>query len=158
MGNKKPVIKGFWQRPATELAVYFAPELANNNSGYIEVKRSGKMILLHRWLWKELVGDIPEGMEIDHINGVRTDNRIENLRLVTRKTNMQNQKQRSDNNSGVTGVAWTEPSKMWRARWYENGKLKSKCFHDFDEAVEYRKLKISELNSLGEKYTERHGV
>ena len=156
--GKVPVPKGFWQRSAEELAIAYPPSYANNNTGYIEVKRNKRMILLHRWLWNELVGTIPEGFQVDHKNGVRTDNRIENLRVVEHKVNSQNQSKRSDNKSGVTGVGWTMPAAKWRARWYENGKLCAKCFDDFEDACKHRELMIQQLNSKGNHYTERHGT
>ena len=53
---------------------------------------SGKrvQIRLHRVIWIACRGDIPEGLEVDHINGIRTDNRIANLRLVTAVGNKAN--------------------------------------------------------------------
>lgn len=45
---------------------------------------------VHHLVWETFMGEIPEGYEIDHINTIKSDNRIENLRLVDRKTNMQN--------------------------------------------------------------------
>lgn len=48
------------------------------------------MISVHRLVWETFVGEIPEGYEIDHINTVRDDNRIENLRCITHKDNCNN--------------------------------------------------------------------
>lgn len=58
-------------------------------SGY-KVIRIGKTRLAHRVVWEAFNGEIPEGMEIDHINTIRSDNRLENLRLVTSKENKNN--------------------------------------------------------------------
>jgi hypothetical protein len=44
----------------------------------------------HRYIWEIHNGPIPKGMEIDHINRDKEDNRIENLRCVTRKENQNN--------------------------------------------------------------------
>ena len=44
----------------------------------------------HRLIWEEAYGPIPSGMQIDHINGIRTDNRLENLRLATNQQNSSN--------------------------------------------------------------------
>ena len=59
-----------------------------NGYDYVSIDRKTK--LLHRVVWEVFNGEIPEGMEIDHINTDRTDNRIENLRLVTSKENKNN--------------------------------------------------------------------
>lgn len=59
----------------------------------INLYRDGKMkrLLVHRLVYEAFVGEIPEGYEIDHINTIRDDNRLSNLRVVTRKGNMANQ-------------------------------------------------------------------
>ncbi len=46
----------------------------------------------HRKVWEEHNGDIPDGMEVDHINNNKTDNRIENLQLLSVKQNRQRYK------------------------------------------------------------------
>jgi hypothetical protein len=58
--------------------------------------------------------------DIDHINGIRTDNRITNLRAVTIAENRKNAALRSDNTSGITGVSWMKTKQRWRARFYDN--------------------------------------
>lgn len=59
---------------------------------YQSVMINGNKRLLHRFIWFMWNGEIPEGCQIDHINSIRDDNRIENLRLVsTTKENMQNE-------------------------------------------------------------------
>lgn len=45
---------------------------------------------VHHLVWEAFRGKIPDGMEIDHINTVKTDNRLENLRLTDRSGNMRN--------------------------------------------------------------------
>jgi hypothetical protein len=75
-----------------------------NGSGYISIKIENRHNLAHRlvWLWHH--GYMPTH-EIDHINGVRHDNRIKNLREATCAENAQNQrKAQSHNGSGYLGV------------------------------------------------------
>jgi len=67
-------------------------------------KRSGKSYKLHRLAWLYVYGTWPIG-DIDHINGDRSDNRISNLRDVSRQTNLQNQRMAKNNKStGLLGV------------------------------------------------------
>ncbi len=74
--------------------------------GYLRTKIGGKGYFVHRIIWKLLNGNEP--LEIDHINGDSLDNRITNLRSVSRSVNMKNQKLRSDNKSGVPGIRQTK--------------------------------------------------
>jgi hypothetical protein len=111
-----------WDGSAQELARCYPPEDANGANGYIRISRNGKVVYLHRWIWEQIFGPIPDGWEIDHINGVRTDNRLENLRCVPQSVQMKNRKTRDDNKSGVQGVSRWETTRrgdqkfsMWRA-------------------------------------------
>ena len=66
----------------------------NSRTGYLEVglNKDGnrKTLRVHRLVWEAFNGEITEGLEIDHINAIRTDNKLENLRLVTHKDNLNN--------------------------------------------------------------------
>lgn len=73
-------------------------------SGYIRLRIDGTDRQLHRMIFLYHHGQIAEGMEIDHIDGDKANNRIENLRQVTKSQNNQNAKIRSDNTSGTKGV------------------------------------------------------
>lgn len=59
----------------------------HNNHGYVYILWQGKNKSRARLTWIFHNGDIPDGVEVDHINGIRTDDRIENLRLVTKCEN-----------------------------------------------------------------------
>ncbi|SRR6266566_1065670 len=74
-----------------------------------------KQVYMHRYIWEYVVGNIPKGMEIDHINGNGLDNRIENLRVVTRRQNTQNNRARREykTSSIFPGVYWHNKSGRW---------------------------------------------
>lgn len=82
----------------------------------------GKLDRVHRIAWGMVNGEIPEGMEIDHENQIRTDNRIFNLRLVSRKENMKNKSIYKNNSTGVSGVVWEPKKSLFRARIQVDGK------------------------------------
>lgn len=70
----------------------------------------------HRLAWLYVSGEYPSN-DIDHINGIRNDNRIVNLRSVTRAENIQNQlRPQSGNKSGFLGVHWNKKDKKWQAQ------------------------------------------
>jgi hypothetical protein len=78
---------------------------AKHHTGYIKVRIDGKQYSAHRLIWIMHNGNIPDGLQIDHINGIRDDNRIGNLRLATRNINCQNQHlAHNHNKSGLLGV------------------------------------------------------
>ena len=79
------------------------------------------VIPMHRELWELYNGKIPDGHELDHINHNRLDNRLENLRLVTRSQNFMNRSVICGK-SKYKGVGWHKKDKRWRARIKINGK------------------------------------
>jgi hypothetical protein len=58
-----------------------------NGYGYRVLQIKGKFHFVHRMVWESVHGPIPEGMVINHINGVKSDNRIENLEVCTHSEN-----------------------------------------------------------------------
>lgn len=87
----------------------------NNSTGYVNVSINNSPYLAHRIIWAVNGFDLPEDMEIDHKNGNKKDNRIDNLRIVTSSQNSFNSRAKSTNKSGVKGVHWHESSGTWRA-------------------------------------------
>lgn len=77
-----------------------------HSRGYWQLRVDGKNYLAHRVAWVMTYGRWPlPGLDIDHINGNRMDNRIANLREVTRSQNMENQKAaRRNSSTGFLGV------------------------------------------------------
>lgn len=139
------------------------------SGGYWAIFLNGKLETAHRLIYEHFNGEIPDGMNIDHINGNRKDNRIENLRLADYKTNARNRKKRFDSQTGVTGVYLHKGSyqeyRYVAASCCEDGKVKVKLFsikklgfeEAFQQACAYRKEMIERLNLKGFGYTDDHG-
>lgn len=121
-------------------------------TGYVNINIEKNMVRAHRIAWLLFYGKEPDG-QIDHINGVRTDNRICNLRCVSNKENGKNQKLRSTNSSGIMGVGPHRETGKYRSRIYFNNKeIHLGLFDCFFEACCARK---SAENKYG--YHENHG-
>lgn len=119
-----------------------------DSSGYMrfgvtvnKIEYTGRV---HRIIWEMSNGPISEKLEIDHINGIRSDNRIENLRLATRSQNEMNKGKQRNNKSGFKGVSFHKKTGKWLARIGLNGKsiylgyFDTKCL----AAVAYAKASI----------------
>ena len=76
----------------------------------------------HRIAWAIHYGEWPNG-PLDHKNGVRTDNQIENLRLATPQENMRNRAMSRNNTSGACGVSWSKNEKKWKVQIKVGGKM-----------------------------------
>lgn len=110
-----------------------------DKEGYLRGGAFGRQYYAHRVAWLLHYGSWPEG-PIDHINGVKSDNRIENLRVVTPEQNQKNRKRDTRNKSGAVGVYWVNRLNRWQVQIGVNGKEKHiGLFKDFDEAVVARK-------------------
>lgn len=87
--------------------------------GYLNICIDSVYYYTHRLAWMYVYGEFPK--VIDHINGIKTDNRIENLRSVDQKTNVENVvKPRKHNQSGVLGAY--KKSNKFQSRIRINGK------------------------------------
>lgn len=97
----------------------------------------GKRYRAHRIIWIFHHGYIPNGYEIDHIDGNRINNRIDNLRLVTRAQNGKNKINYTDKHFGVR---YDARYKKWRAQIKENGNVRHiGTFNTENEAIKARK-------------------
>ena len=106
-----------------------------HHSGYRKIAVNRRTYLEHRLVFVWHHGYSPEN-EVDHINRIKDDNRIENLREVSRSCNMFNSKIRSNNKSGVTGVSFNNNKNGWVSQIYKNGHTKYLgCNKDLTQAV-----------------------
>lgn len=110
-----------------------------DGNGYLVAMADGVRFKVHRIVWLMHHGVWPL-QTIDHVNGDRSDNRIENLRDVDQVENSRNQKQRSTNSSGITGVHWNYIHRKWQASIYVMGKkIFLGRFSDIEAAGKARK-------------------
>ena len=96
-----------WKKSPTPRIHVGAVAGSISDKGYVVIICLGRLLQGHRVAWLLTHGAWPAG-DIDHINGIRTDNRIANLRDVSRSVNQQNLKTaRRDNQTGLLGVKKT---------------------------------------------------
>ena len=96
----------------------------NTYDGYRYINIDNKMCKAHRLVWLYMTGSYPE-FNIDHINNIRSDNRLANLRPCTQSENMCNRDKTLKNTSGYKGVSFHPETGKWRARIRKNGKTYS---------------------------------
>jgi len=93
-----------------------------DKDGYRMIKFKGKLYRSHRLAWFYVYGVMPT-MQIDHINGIRDDNSIVNLREVSFSENSQNQRiSHKDSTFGMLGIDYNKSKKRFRARIQTNGR------------------------------------
>lgn len=159
---RKP--RGYWLRSAQELAICYTENDAHTN-GYIYVKRNGITVLLHVWIWEQLNGPVPAGHMIDHVNGIRWDCRLDNLRCIPDPMNRRNVGMYSNNKSSITGVYFENAKQSWVAKWHDpaTGTIKRKKFSINKHGEQAKQLAINYREDVlrdlikNHGYTNRHG-
>ena len=137
---------------------FMAGDLANfftGSNGYLRIQVPTKRTtLIKSHLVLLLKGiNIPDTHEVDHIDGNRHNDLPSNLRVVNRRTNSCNRKMRSDNNSGYTGIRWSDYHNHYIIRKTIKGKRICTSRKTLDEA----KIALDNLSKLDNDYTLRHG-
>lgn len=116
--------------------------------GYIRIAFDRSHYYAHRVAWALHYGEWPPG-EIDHINGDRGDNRIENLRIATRQQNTMNHGPSTRNTSGVAGVAYHAVNRKWVASLtIDRKRIYLGSFKNINDAIAARKR--AEVEHYGE--------
>ncbi len=124
-----------------------------HTAGYFHGGFDGNQYYAHRVVWFLHYGEWPEEC-IDHINGVRSDNRVENLRSVSKRVNIKNSKIRSDNSTGVTGVSFDKSRGRYTASLRVNGvDLRLGRFKTIEEAA----AAVKAARKMDKEYSSRHG-
>jgi hypothetical protein len=99
-----------------------------NSSGYLHVilrkEKKAKAFNVHQLVAIEFLGHVPNGttLVIDHINDIKTDNRLENLRIIPNRFNVH--KTRGKYSSKYQGVSWRKDKKQWQSSVVINKKSK----------------------------------
>ena len=99
------------------------PTRCIKSDGYISRRLDGRQVQEHRIVYFYHNPDMDQSLSIDHINGIKHDNRIENLRLVTNQEN-------NFNNHIAKGYYWETHTNGWRAALKLNKKTIQLGLHD----------------------------
>lgn len=111
----------------------------NKKLGYVQIRIHKKLYYAHRLAVLFMTGEMPTE-QVDHINGIRSDNRWLNLREASSTEQMRNTAISRNNTSGVNGVSWCTSRQRWQAGITVNHKTKFLgYFKDFIDAVSARK-------------------
>lgn len=109
-----------------------------NGSGYITVVHNKRKYYLHQLIFLMHHGYIPSN--IDHVDGIGSNNRIENLREASVSQNMQNTKLNTLNTSGFKGVHFNKQKKKWQAKLWLHGKQIARAFETKELAIDFMEL------------------
>lgn len=120
-------------------------------AGYEVITINGKRHKSHRLAWLYVHGVWPK-VAIDHRNGIRTDNRLSNLREAGWDGNQQNRGPQTNNKSGFIGVSWDSNAAKWRAGIRHSGKSYNLGNYDTKEAAHFayleKKLELHKFNPV----------
>jgi hypothetical protein len=114
----------YWRVQPARCVAKGSPAGHLHPSGYVMVQIQGKIHGAHRLVWKMHYGEDPD--TIDHKDGVRHNNKIANLRSVTRTKNLQlHRKTRRDSSTGLLGVSYRRDCGKYQARLQVDGVSRS---------------------------------
>lgn len=111
-----------------------------NNYGYVRARVNTNGVITYPMMHRMIMGEVPQGLEIDHIDKNKLNNTRDNLRIVTRLDNMHNRPKSRKNTSGVTGVSWYSCKQKWVAVIHVNNrKINLGSYHSKEEAIAARR-------------------
>jgi hypothetical protein len=110
--------KLFWKKQPSSVISVGSEAGHINLHGYVQIKIFNKRFYAHRIIFFMFNGYFPQ--EVDHIDGNKSNNKIENLRASTKSQNNMNSKKRKDNTSGIKGITWDKHRKKWKTYLQSN--------------------------------------
>lgn len=135
--------------------------------GYWGVILKRKSFRVSRVIWEMHFGIIKDEFQVDHIDHDKSNNKLENLRLVSNAVNKRNSPKYANNKSSVTGVRLLCMcgQDYWSATWTVESRRKARYFSTkiygyskaFELACKTRSEAIEALNLMGAGYSELHG-
>ena len=144
----------FWKEPTNPKRTPVGSVAGTvSKRGYVHIQYMNKIYKAHRLVYLMFTGKICE--LLDHVNGVLTDNRIENLRPATVVQNQRNAVIRKDNSSGVKNVSWHKRVGKWGVQLRINRVIKHFGYYDDLELAE---LVALEARTKHHKEFACHGV
>jgi hypothetical protein len=132
-----------WAHPTSNRVQTNAVCACQDKHGYIVIRLDGKLYKAHQLAWLYTHGVFAK--ELDHINQIRNDNRIENLRAASRSMQMHNAGMLKNNTSGAKGVSYHTASKKWHARIWVDGKCRSVGYFDTVEKAQKERNAVHDL-------------
>ncbi|WP_162500900.1 HNH endonuclease [Modicisalibacter coralii] len=125
-----------------------------SSDGYLLIKIEGTRLYQHHIVLAMHGIKVPYDKEVDHLNGNRSDNRMQNLRVVSHLVNMRNRTMHSNNTSGINGVSRIGGSRPWMAQAGLNGgTIIIGRYHTSEEAEAARQAWQDKVGD----FTKRHG-
>jgi hypothetical protein len=145
----------YWKfRAANRIKVGSPAGSIDPSTGYHKTYVYGKFYKTHRVIFLYHHGYFPEF--VDHIDGNKINNKIENLRPTTKSQNAMNQKVRADNKSGTKGVRWHKRDKKWLVQLRVNSKSHSFGYFEDKELAEL--VAVEATNKLHKEFSAYKGV
>ena len=126
----------------------------DEKTGYYRIHVNSRFQKVHRLVFLYHHGYLPKF--VDHIDGNKKNNRIENLREATKSQNAMNQKISTRNTSGIKGVMWHKRDKKWFVQLRVNSKCHSFGYYDSKELAEL--VAIEATNKLHKEFSAYKGV
>lgn len=128
------------------------PSVRLHHSGYLVISVMSNKVQLHRLIWEITHGKIPDGYCVDHIDGDKTNNHIENLRLATLSQNSWNRKKQSNGDPRYPKGICIDKNGNLRAHIQRNGHRWQKYSNDISELIAWLDAKRAELHGSYANY------